>query len=168
MRVLSLVCGLASALVMRSSLCSRVCSGLTLSAAPMAEIPCVPHATRSRSTVCKVSARMSEQAEGSKTVMVKNTPGEMPFPWVRKSRRRAYPALGGVGGEGCAEFGRLWVLLPCDGDGAPHAQRLRTWRQEAVTRQQAVQRNPASSCASMCTAGAAGAAEHSTDHFNLA
>lgn len=38
---------------------------------------------RSR-TSCRAVAQISQQAEGTRTVMVKNTPGEMPFPWSEK------------------------------------------------------------------------------------
>ncbi|KAJ9517132.1 hypothetical protein QJQ45_009114 [Haematococcus lacustris] len=38
----------------------------------------------SRARVCRVVAALSEQADGVKTVVVRNTPGDMPFPWSEK------------------------------------------------------------------------------------
>ena len=49
----------------------------------LTRFPPMPRCCRPR-VACKVVASMSSQAEGMKTIMVKNTSGDMPFPWSEK------------------------------------------------------------------------------------
>lgn len=50
-------------------------------------VPCA-HVSRSRILVCRPLAAMSQQSEGTKTIVVKNKPGDLPFPWSEKDPYR--------------------------------------------------------------------------------
>lgn len=80
---------MASTMGMHASTSSH--QAAAISTRRTAAAPCV-HASRpsrqSRALACRVVAEMSKQSEGTKTIMVKNTPGDLPFPWSEKDPYR--------------------------------------------------------------------------------